>query len=932
MPGLPFVRRASAVAAAALLGHLSIVHGPTLAEGMVLRFDGALAILVGIVLGWRWGVATAVGATLAFWTPPPLMPLLAVSEAAMVVGLIGRGWFPMLASATFWVVVGVPFFWLLYPVFVRPDPELMPLLEMKQLLNGMVNAGLAQGLATVPVVRKLLGASADRPETLTLRTQLTRFITPLITLPVLLLGLALGRMFVTQLEAAAAGEAREHASVLAERTTAYMVDAERNIRALAFELSVTSMASADVQAAVLRTHALSDSFLTMLVADAAGGVMAGSTLIDSARPRAAIGTPSVADRDYFTEVVRTRTPFRSSVFRGRGFGNDIIVALSAPILEPGTGSLLGVVEGSLDLRRLSRSLANLVPDEGMSATIVDGEQRVVSSAGPDQRELLSSTEGWGAVAATVGRQVADFTGPSADEQYRGRILVARQVVPALGWTAYVTQPYRIIQRPIVPFYQFTLLALLLSLALSVALAWRGAAQVTEPIEKLATAVSAVGDTARADAIPVPSGEDAPLEVVQLSEAFGGAMTRLEHASATLRDTLQDLDRRVQVRTEELAEATARAERANAAKSQFLANMSHEIRTPLNGVIGIADVLHRTPLDEDQREMVDTIRSSGTVLMAVINDILDYSKIEAGRMTFERAPFSLRDTLDDVVRVLAPAADPKGLRLTMALEGDVPALVVGDRVRLSQILLNVAGNAVKFTDRGDVAMVARRSEADRIRIEVRDTGIGIAPDRLPFIFDAFEQADTSTTRRFGGTGLGLAICRRLAEQMGGALTAKSVPGEGSVFSLELPLPAASPVPAPVVDPDTPAAAALPHRVLVAEDNPVNQRVMQLSLTRLGVETDLAADGVEALAALERQAYAVVMMDVQMPTVDGLEATRQVRANPARYGTPWIIALTAHALDEHRDECAAAGMNDYLSKPVTLDHIRAVLERASPAVVK
>jgi CheY-like chemotaxis protein/anti-sigma regulatory factor (Ser/Thr protein kinase) len=297
---------------------------------------------------------------------------------------------------------------------------------------------------------------------------------------------------------------------------------------------------------------------------------------------------------------------------------------------------------------------------------------------------------------------------------------------------------------------------------------------------------------------------------------------------------------------------------------------------------------------------------------------------------DRAPYELASVLSQAIKVVSPAAEAKGLALVVDADPAIPAHLVGDRLRLGQVLVNLLSNAVKFTDSGQVTLRTRLTAATAaspatIRIDVRDTGIGIEPERLSRLFQPFEQGDASTARRFGGTGLGLAISKRLVELMDGRLWGDSRPGEGATFSVELPL-SAAPAPA-VAAPRLPAAAAaVPAtalRVLVAEDNPVNQRVASRMLHRLGCTADVVENGRLAVEAVERQAYDVILMDVQMPELDGLEATRRIKARggPA----PWIIALTAHALEDDRRQCAEAGMNDFLSKPVQLTELTAAMAR-------
>ncbi len=930
---------------AGLLAFLANAFGyPVLGE-MEVVFGGGIALLVAIRHGSLWGaVVAALAAMLPAWRwgLPIYVPLLALLAA--YVGRRKGDTRPSLLLrdiALFWTVAGVPLLVGSWLVQGMPPFPTRWLIAVKLPLNSLLDAFVALELNWT--VQALMNRGRRR----SLRELMNRHLMLFGGVPLLVVGMVATRVAENLLLREAQERLRDTAVSLGARMDAYL---DQHFAAIEFGADALERGATHTdderQRLISALHANFPGFLTMLVTDAEGRIVtAAAEKANDGVPRALFAT-SVADRSYFTEPRRTGKRYVSGVFRGRGFGSDLIVALSVPYRDH-AGAFAGVVEGSLDLGRIAASLPSSVRLEDVEIIVTDRTKHIVTAhknTGLEQLRLFSTLELGRPVAGTNGlvrRQQRDDAGREA--VYVG----VAETSPQHGWLVFVQQPLASLFELV-----FTLYAAVLS---TIAVAGVAAHQsnrttlrrVTEPLERLAAEAAVLQRSPGAGGEPLDV-RGTPEEIAALAESFAAMALALRknyqelqaladergRLNGELQAVLADLDERVRERTAELERAREEAVAASRAKDEFLATMSHELRTPLNGVLGFSELLGHTPITPQQRKYVETIRGSGQSLLSLINDILDVAKIEAGKLRLETRRFDVREVVNEVAQLLSAGAAAKSIALERVFARDVPLVVSGDISRTRQALVNLVGNAVKFTLQGGVTIQAGTKDG-RVRVEVRDTGVGIAPEAQERVFQKFMQADSSTTRRFGGTGLGLAITKRIIELMHGSIGFTSEPGRGSTFWFELPAAETADEVAPRPTETINTSAARGDRVLLVEDDETNQLLMQNMLERLGCTFDIVRNGMEAVERSTAHVYDVVLMDLRMPVMDGYAATTRIRAVESRLRRSpraYIVALTADAMPTDRERCLIAGMDDHVPKPVSFTDLEQAFARHKAAAAK
>jgi signal transduction histidine kinase/ActR/RegA family two-component response regulator len=903
-----------------------------------LLFGGVVSAAVAMALGpIRGGLAALIAYLPTIWLWGHPQGVFAAVLENLALGFVVRRWSDRSqAGVIFWTAITAPLLarGMLFGLGGE-QPAIAWVILIKGPLNSVVNVAVAILLLGITNCFERLGAPGRSEQLRSLRIYLAAGIAVAVGTPLMLVVIGQGRATERDLmEQARTGLARA-AVVVAQDAGQYLARHQEAIASLAASIEQFRVHDpASLDSLLHRAHGVHNSFLEIRIADKDGKVIASHPRYTKFGEDSIHVAGATGKWHFFQETVRTGQ--RQVLIHDKGVEAGPVVAITSPLHYPG-GELMGVVFGSLGLAGFSSSEKEWEEGSAQQFVILDADKAVLY-ASPSATITIKEPELRAAAAANPER--ANFSLP--DDSGRPVTLASAAGIPGIGWRLVLLKPVASVHATLSQYYRRAALWTLAALLLSIILGEQVSKLVIRPLERLVGCVREMsgrpGHTA-----PVMMIRAAPKEIQDLGRDFETMSASLAQSYKGLQESLEERLRlneeltrlllQLKQNAAQLTEAKNRAEDASRAKSAFLANISHEIRTPLNGVMGALAVLQESEVTAEQKQLLRMAAESGFALSALVNNLLSFSTVAGGVTVVEQICFAPAEIAASLYAQYEPRASRQGLQLAMFVDPKAERRFLGDPDKIRQVWDQLLDNAVKFTNRGQVRMAlilrGETEQSSQLRFEVSDTGIGVPDTMQSRIFEPFTQVDESTTRRRGGTGLGLALCRQIVERLGGMIGMQSQAGLGSLFWFQIPLipedPAPAPEPEPTVREPVPAAARNGPSVLVVEDNPVNQRIVCRLLEKAGFHTQIASDGRAALESLAGESFDAILMDCQMPVMDGYEAARQIRQAERNGRHVPIIAITAHAMEGDRERCLRAGMDDYITKPVNREALVMALKK-------
>ncbi|MBQ4810769.1 response regulator [Pseudoalteromonas luteoviolacea] len=867
-------------------------------------FGQLFVILCLLALGWQYAVlAVGIGAMFLLYRWGHCLPsVVFLIEILWLQVFCVRANKPLfIRGLGFWVLFGIPILFIMGKFVLG----LTLLVIFTALAKYMINAAVY--LAIVDLTSLFLFKRVWQAKSL--YQILNYMISHLIILVVLITTIVLTNSHYKRIEFEVTAQLHDASVSALKQIDDYLESYRRAINIAAQDIQ----SGVDKQQVINRLVDTYPNFRTAIVADQSAFV---THFYPDALKTSLVGeVPSVADREYFIQAPYYPNGYVSGIFQGRGFGNDPVVAVSAPLYED--GEFQGIVESSLFFESFEQFIPKVLAQKG-HLLIVDHENNIVFSSLKSDFNILDNVANEQLIALTESTDQV-FISNNRDVYYRQSVQS-----DIFNWRVISLIERKHVNLAVASAWIQSFVLALFIIAISSFLVNRMTRVFTKPIVDLSHSINSFDPNEKMSEVS-NTAEGSCLEVITLQQQFSQLAFKLstsfaklnsaneenEQLNRKLKDFNKHLEQEVSEKTEELIKALEQANKASSAKSQFLANMSHEIRTPLNGIIGMSDELINNEFDAESKAQLDIIHQSAHKLLLILNDILDYSKIEAGALELSMHNTDVSDFVVAISTAFEKSLSKPNVEFNHTLDEQVPKVLIFDDLRLSQVINNLLSNAGKFTEHGQIDFTVDYYQGS-LRLKVKDTGIGIAKSAQKDLFDEFTQADLSTTRKYGGTGLGLTICKRLVALMGGQLRFQSTENVGSEFTVEIPAELGEQPKLKSVSADIPNLENV--KILLVEDNPINQIVATQFLEKTGCFISKAMDGIEALKALEEQRFDIILMDCQMPNMDGFECTRTIRQSPSTYGCPYIIAITANAFAEDKEKCLQAGMDDFVAKPI------------------